>query len=218
MNTFERAQEITDICPHTFGGVAMNFANPITIIIAYPFASAMGNSSVGPDDMVITLVFIGEDVRPDQRKLMDMLDQGLPLSIHCHPQADLPTFSTNRPDNGRAVIGIGATPTPLVGPATRRVIQVKVFIPLFPPHSETFRRSQMALLKYCSTVQIVRLLAHMAAIDRQFTLLGLTEDMSLIASCTAAWTLQPRWMKMLLDPLLTFVFVHQFCDWEFHHV
>ena len=73
MNTFERAQEITNIGPQSFGGVAVNFANAIAIIIARPFTRAMGNGRVRADDMVIALIFVSEDVRPDECELMDML-------------------------------------------------------------------------------------------------------------------------------------------------
>jgi hypothetical protein len=40
MNTFERAQEVTDVGPHAISNVAVDFANTIAVIIAGPFTRA----------------------------------------------------------------------------------------------------------------------------------------------------------------------------------
>jgi len=41
MDTFERTQEIAHIGPQPFGGVAVNFAETVTIVIARPFMLPM---------------------------------------------------------------------------------------------------------------------------------------------------------------------------------
>src|SRR5438046_5407362 len=73
---------------------------------------------------------------------MDMIAQGLTLSIHHHPQPNLAAETTHCPQNRRTVIGEGSTSTSFVSPSARRVGGVEVLNALFPPHSETSRRFQ----------------------------------------------------------------------------
>ena len=57
-----------------------------------------------------------------------------------HAQTALPTFPTDGPDDGRAIILIGPVASPLVGAAARRIKRVAVFVAFFPPRSETSHR------------------------------------------------------------------------------
>jgi hypothetical protein len=71
---------------------------------------------------------------------MDMLLQRRAIGMVAHTQTTLPTLPAHGPDNGRAIIGIRAVATPLVGSAPRRIKRVAVFVSFFPPRSETSRR------------------------------------------------------------------------------
>lgn len=59
MDTFERAQVISYIGPHSFSGICMNFSKPIAIIVTRPFMFRMKNGGMIPNDVVICLPFIG---------------------------------------------------------------------------------------------------------------------------------------------------------------
>jgi hypothetical protein len=62
VDTSKRAKEITHRRPHAFSRIGMNFANAIAIIISGPFFVSVTDRGVGPDDMVVSLPFIGVDL------------------------------------------------------------------------------------------------------------------------------------------------------------
>jgi hypothetical protein len=61
MNAFERTQEIANISPHPFCGVAVDFPDAIPIVVAGMLARAMRNGSMRTSQAEIAVVFIGVD-------------------------------------------------------------------------------------------------------------------------------------------------------------
>jgi hypothetical protein len=59
VNAFERAQVVSDILPHAFYSVCVNFPNVIAIIVTSPFIICMTNSGMFSDDVIIGLPLIG---------------------------------------------------------------------------------------------------------------------------------------------------------------
>jgi len=54
-----------------------------------------------------------------------------------HAQATLPTVATDSPDDRRPIVVVRPVPTLFVGPAPWRIKRIGVFLPFFPPRSET---------------------------------------------------------------------------------
>lgn len=72
VNTFERAQVVSDISPHAFGGIGVNFSNTISIIVMCPFVFGMANGCVLSKDVVVRRPFIGVSAGLLQGKAMNM--------------------------------------------------------------------------------------------------------------------------------------------------
>lgn len=142
VDAFEGAQEIADIGPQSFGRVDMDFANPVTIIIARPFVLGVTDGRMRSNDMVVAEPFIGVAPCLWSRKTVHVRFQHFLRRMMHHPQSHLPAFTTHRPDNRRAIIIKGAVPALLVGSTARRILGVGVFLAFFPPHSETSHQFQ----------------------------------------------------------------------------
>ena len=140
VNPTKGAQEIPSGCPQSLNGIGMHLVDPIAIVIARPFFFAMTHREMFPLDVIVALPFIGITRRPLLGVAMHMVPQRLPIGMLANPQPALATLSANRPHNRRTVIGIRAVPALLVGAPPRRVVGVGVFVPFFPPRSETSRR------------------------------------------------------------------------------
>ena len=54
IDTLEGSQESTNICPHAFAGVDMNFSNAISVVIACPFMHTRIDSRMRSKNMVVT--------------------------------------------------------------------------------------------------------------------------------------------------------------------
>jgi hypothetical protein len=54
-----------------------------------------------------------------------------------HAQATLPTVATDSPDDRRPIVVVRPVPTLFVGAASGRIQRIGVFLPFFPPRSET---------------------------------------------------------------------------------
>lgn len=65
MDTSKRTEEIPHGRPHTLSRVGMNFTDAVAIIISGPFFVGVTDGGVGSDDMVVSLPFIGVDLRSD---------------------------------------------------------------------------------------------------------------------------------------------------------
>ena len=62
MDTAKRTQEVTHSGPHALSRVGVNFTDAVAIIIPGPFFSAVADGSVGSDNVVVSLPFIGVDL------------------------------------------------------------------------------------------------------------------------------------------------------------
>jgi hypothetical protein len=136
------AQKITGRRPQTFDTISMNFAHPITVVIARPLTLAMTDRAVSALDSVVAWPLIGVTLGRRLGKPMDVRLQSLPISMFTNSQATLPTVSPDGPHHRWSIILIGAVPAPLVGSAPRWIQRIRVLFAFFPPHSETSRRSQ----------------------------------------------------------------------------
>src|SRR5262245_43088535 len=142
MHATEHAQICPQSSPHSFTGVGMRFARPISIRITRPFSQRVANRGMWPLDRCVALVFVGVDVRSWSSKLLHMRAQPGLLGVLNHAQAHLATHSSHSSQDRRPVIGICATSTPLIRSAARRVGRIEMLPAFFPPRSGTFRRSQ----------------------------------------------------------------------------
>src|SRR5262249_46538128 len=61
----------------------------------------------------------------------------LAIGMGAHAQATLATVATHRPDNGRPIGVVRPVPALLVGAAARWIKRIGMFLPFFPPRSET---------------------------------------------------------------------------------
>ena len=120
----------------------MNFTNAIAIIISGPFFSAVADGGVGPDDVVVSLPFIGVDLGADQGEGVDVLFQSLAVGVMDDPQANLACFPTHRSDHGRPVIGIAPVANLFISPATGGISRIRMIVTFFPLRSETFHPFQ----------------------------------------------------------------------------
>ena len=137
MNTTERAQEVAHGSPHTLDGVDMHFPDAITVVIACPFTRAVTDGSPRANDMIVATPFIGIDLRPGCRKLMDMSAQGFLVSMVYDAQAHFTALASDSSHNRRSVIVISPVSSAFVSPSARWIIGIGVSFAFFPPRSET---------------------------------------------------------------------------------
>src|SRR5690606_35541034 len=140
MNPFERTNEVAHIGPQPFGGVAVDFTEAVPIVIARPFMLTMTDAVALTSDAVVALVFIGVDNRLAQGKAVRMGTQSGTLGVCHHPPPHLSGFASYHAQHRRTIISVGTTTPLLVSPAARRVGRIKMFLPFFPPRSETSHR------------------------------------------------------------------------------
>src|SRR5262245_11945597 len=131
------AQKITCRGPQAFDGVGMDLTDTITIIVARPFFLAMTHRVVSALDFVVALPFIGVTPGVSLGVPMHVLLQRLAIGMGPHPQTTLPTVTSHSPDNGRPIVVVRPVPALLVGAAARWIKRIGVFLPFFPPRSET---------------------------------------------------------------------------------
>ena len=161
----KQAEEVSQSCPHALDRVGMNFTHAVTIIIPRPLLDAMGHRRVSALDCVVAIVFIGVHMRTLACKLLNMLSQGFLFGIQSHPQAHLPSFSPNRADDWRPIIGKRATSATLIGPTTWWVSWIEVLKTFFPPRSGTSRRFPFPdRVKGFVVVRLARWLARRGAV------------------------------------------------------
>jgi len=75
---------------------------------------------------------------------MDVMDQGLFVSVVNYSQTHLPALTPKCTSDGRSIIIVGAMSPPLVGPPPGWIIRIVVTFTFFPPRSETSRPFQSA--------------------------------------------------------------------------
>ena len=133
MHAAKDPQEGPQASPHALSSIGVDFANAIPVVVTRLFFAAMGDGGVRPLDLVVALVFICVPVGSNARELMHMLPQRCALRIGNHAQADLTRFTSDRPQDRRAVVGVGAPPPSFVRPAAWRVRRVAMLIAFFFP-------------------------------------------------------------------------------------
>src|SRR5712691_8543989 len=69
-----------------------------------------------------------------------VLSQRLAIGMVAHAPPTVPTVSAHGSDDGRAIIVIRPLAPLFVGAPPRRIKWIAVFVPFFPPHSETSPR------------------------------------------------------------------------------
>jgi hypothetical protein len=82
--TFERTQVISDIRPHAFGSVRVNFSNAVSVTITCPFVFGMTNGQVLSNDVVVRFPFIGIASRLLQDKAMNVRFQRFSVCVVNH--------------------------------------------------------------------------------------------------------------------------------------
>jgi hypothetical protein len=133
----KRAQKVACRGPQAFAGVGMDLPATIPLIIPRPFFLAMTHGVMGPLHLVVALPFIGRTSGVSFGVLMDVLRQRLAVGMGTDAQAPLPTMAPHSPNNGRPIIVVCSMPTLLVGAPPRGIKWSGVFLPFFPPRSET---------------------------------------------------------------------------------
>ena len=136
----KRAQEIARGCPQPFDRVGMHLADAIAIVIACPFLLAMTHGVMDTIDAVVALPFIRITGGVFLGVAVPMFLQRLPIGMLAHAQAALSTVPADGPDYGWTIIRIGPMASAFVRAAARWIARVTVFIPFFPPRSETSHR------------------------------------------------------------------------------
>ena len=142
VNTLERAQVISHICPHAFSCVRVDFPNTIAIVVTCPFMFSMANGLMFPNNVIVRVPLICITSRIFQCKPMNMSCQCLSICVVNSAQAGLPTFSSYRSDNWRTIIIVGSMPAPFVGSFSWRVFGIRMSFTFFLLFSRTFRLFQ----------------------------------------------------------------------------
>lgn len=142
MNTFERTQKVSNIGPHSLGRVAVDLTDAIAVIISCPLVGSMAHRGMVTNDMVVALVLVGVDSRTSLGEAMDVISQCSAFRIFDNSQAYFTCLSSYSTDNRWTIILVGAAPSPFVGPTSRWIPLIEVFVTFFPPRSETSRLSQ----------------------------------------------------------------------------
>ena len=144
MNATKGTQKIAHRCPHPFDSVDMNLTEAISVVIARPLVRAVIDLGVWADDMVVALPFVSVHLGMGLSVLMDMVLQSLFVGVMDYMQAHLSALTSDRADNWRSVIVIGAMSPSFVGSSSGRIVGIGVVFAFFPPRSETFRPFQSA--------------------------------------------------------------------------
>jgi len=142
VNAAKRAQKVAGCRPQSFDSVDRHLSHSISIVISRPLFLAVTNRAVGSIDSGVALPFIGITSGLLLCVPMHVLLQRLAIGMVAHAQATVPTLPAHRPDDWRPSIFLRAVATPLVGSAPRRIKRIAVFVPFFPPRSETSHRFQ----------------------------------------------------------------------------
>src|SRR5579859_802405 len=137
MDTAKRPQEGAQASPQAFQAVGMHFTDSITVVIARPFVDGVAHAGVGTLQGIVGVGLVGVNWHTRSREGMDMPTQACRSRIGFDTEAHLSGVTPHHADNGRTVILICATSAPFVGPASRRVKDIRMHSPFFPPHSGT---------------------------------------------------------------------------------
>ena len=124
-------------------GVTVPFTSAIAIIIPRPFVDAVAHPGRGRVAAVTALPCIGVQDRALQRDILG--DQGsprTPVRMVAAPKTLLPRLAREHTDDGRAIIGRGAVPLPLIGPSAWRIVRVARGCAVFPQRAGRGHRLQ----------------------------------------------------------------------------
>jgi hypothetical protein len=120
----------------------MNLSDTVSVIITGPLFLAVADGSMGPDDMIVALPFIGVDRSPNLSEGMNVFFESFPVGMMHHTQPHLSTITTYGPNDRGAVIIVSAMTRLFIGPTAGWIIRITVIVTFFPPRSETSRQFQ----------------------------------------------------------------------------
>ena len=142
MHTLEWSYKVTNICPHAFGSIDVDFSNTIAIVITSPLFFTVADRGVGTDEMIVARPFIGVDRHPNLGEGVNVFFEGCLVGMLDHSQPHLPTFTAYGPHDRGPVIIVGAMTALFIGPTAWGIIWITVIVTFFPPRSETSRQFQ----------------------------------------------------------------------------
>ena len=131
------AQKIAGGRPQACDGVGMDLPDAIALLVTCPFFLAVTHRVVSTLDPVGALPLICVTSGVLCRIPMHVLLQRLAIRMVTHAQPTLPTVTPHGANKGRPIVVVGAMPPLLVGTTARGIKQIGVFLPFFPPRSET---------------------------------------------------------------------------------
>ena len=141
VDTSKHAQKGAQGSPQPFAGVAVDFADAITIVIACPLVQGVADGAM----VGVQTGVVGRFIRKQQRAAwrntpLDDFEAGGFVGVLDHPVTVLARLATDDADDGGPVVVIGAAPSGLVGARARRVVRFQMRPAFFPPHSGRLRR------------------------------------------------------------------------------
>jgi hypothetical protein len=143
MNAPKTTQIGPERCTRPLTAIAVDLAAAIAVIIPRPFVHTMSNRGMGWMAPPIALPRVGIELRAVNRDVLRYQGcAGTPISMIANPEALLTGVPRDDADNGRTVVGVGPTPSPLIGPPTRRILGVRMGRAFFPRRCGTARRPQ----------------------------------------------------------------------------
>lgn len=141
MDSAENAQVGSQSSASAFAGVAVDFADAVTVVVTRPLMHSMADRAVVRVQAGIVGGLICEQERAARRNAgVDDAPSASLVRVLDDPVANLAAIPTDDRDNGRAVIVIGAASSSLVGSATRWVACVGMRRAFFPPRSDRVRQ------------------------------------------------------------------------------
>lgn len=113
--------------PCALAGVAVDFATAIPIIIPCPLVHAVADGAMGRMAPAIALPLVGIELRAASWDILrDQGCAGVRVRMVADPEPVLARVPRYHTDNGRAIIGIGAVPLPLIGAPTGWIQRVRM--------------------------------------------------------------------------------------------
>jgi hypothetical protein len=127
----------------SLAGVAVDLTAAIPISIPGPLMYTVADRGMVRMTPPIALPLVGIELRATGGYVL--CDQGSTrtrIGMVADPEALLTRVPRDETNNGRAVIGVGPMPSPLIGTPPGRILGVRMGRAFFPPRSGTVRRPQ----------------------------------------------------------------------------
>jgi hypothetical protein len=128
------APKTTQIGPQcrasALAAIAVDLAATISIIIPRPLVRTMTDSGMRRMAPPIALPLVGIELRAGSGDVLrDQGRAGVPIGMVPNPEALLARVPRDDTDNRRAIVGVGAMPSPLMGPPTGRISGIEMGAP-----------------------------------------------------------------------------------------